>query len=215
MLYVKHHGGATIAELARHLGISDEGTRQHLIRLENMGWVQRREARATSGRSGRPASVYVIGASGELFFPKQYEDLSIALIDAVREVHGSGAIEVALARIADAKVSAWEPRLEGKSLDQKLDLLKEYYAPDDTFAVVTHDGRPAIAERNCPYLGVAMERPALCSTTVNALTRLLGYRVRRVLKFQNGDGCCTFEVLTDNPIDPASLNFELEEDARD
>jgi len=59
-------------------------------------------------------------------------------------------------------------------------------------------------------LNVATQRPALCSITVNALSRLLGYRVARQRKFQNGDGCCEFRVLLDQPIDPKQHTFERE-----
>jgi predicted ArsR family transcriptional regulator len=55
-----------------------------------------------------------------------------------------------------------------------------------------------------------MRRPALCSISVNAITRVLGYRVVRDEKFQNGDGRCVFRVLEDQPIDPASWEFRLE-----
>ncbi len=214
MLYVKHHGGATIAELAAHLGISDEGTRQHLIRLERKEWVKRVENRDSGGRSGRPASVYVIGESGERFFPKQYDELSTALIDTVRDLYGDPALKAMLARIVEAKVGAWAPRLAGKSLEQRLELLTEYYAADGAFSVVARNGHRAIVERNCPYLNVALQRPALCSTTVNALTRLLGFQVRRSKKFQNGDGCCEFEVMTDRPAQ-GGFEFEPGDDSGD
>ena len=215
MLYIKHQGGATIAELAAYLGISDEGTRQHLIRLERKDWVKRRDNRDSGGRSGRPASVYVIGESGERFFPKQYDELSTALIDTIRDLYGDPALKAMLARIVEAKVGVWEPRLAGKSLEQRLELLTEFYAADGAFAVVTRNGHVAIEERNCPYLNVALQRPALCSTTVNALARLLGYQVRRTKKFQNGDGCCEFEVRTDRPVRGGGFEFEPGDDSTD
>ncbi len=42
------------------------------------------------------------------------------------------------------------------------------------------------------------------------LSRLLGVRLRREKKFQDGDRCCAFRVLTDRPIDD-SFRFALEE----
>jgi len=210
LLHLKHRGSATIAELAAHLGISDEGTRQHLIHLERSGWVARRDARDSAGRSGRPASVYSVSQRGEAFFPKQYGELTVALIDTVLDLYGPAAVEATLAKITDAKVNAWGERLRGKSLDEKLDLLKNYYQDDDPFVAVERNGRISIVERNCPYLQVALSKPALCSTTVNVLTRLLGCQVRRRQTFQQGDGCCEFEVLTDHPVDAARFPFALE-----
>ena len=210
LLHLKHRGGATIAELAVLLGISDEGTRQHLIYLERSGWVTRRDGRDSSGRSGRPASVYHVSPRGEAFFPKKYGELAVALIDTVTDLYGPTAIEAALARITDAKVEQWSETLRGKSLEEKLELLKDYYADGDAFVAVKHNGRISIIERNCPFLHVALKKPSLCSTTVSVLTRLLGYQVRRRQTFQNGDGCCEFEILTDRPVDIEHFQFALE-----
>jgi predicted ArsR family transcriptional regulator len=210
LFHLKHSGGATISELAALVGISDEGTRQHLIYLERNGWVARRDAKDSAGRSGRPAAVYHVSPRGEAFFPKKYEDLTVALIDTVLELYGPKAIEATLTRITDAKVEAWAERLRGKSLEEKLDLLKNYYAEGDEFVFVQRNGGVSIIERNCPFLHVALARPALCSTTVSVLTRLLGYEVRRRQKFQHGDGCCEFEVLTDRPVDAGQFHFALE-----
>jgi predicted ArsR family transcriptional regulator len=210
LLHIKHRGGATISELAAHLGISDEGTRQHLLYLERSGWVMRRESRDSAGRSGRPASVYMVSPLGEVFFPKKYEELTVALMDVVVDLYGDEALEAALRRITDAKVSAWEGRLAGKSLLERLELLKDYYRDGDEFVSVQHDGTVSIIERNCPFLNVAKAKPALCSTTVSVLTRLLGYEVRRRRRFQHGDGCCEFEVCMDKPVDATRFQFAFE-----
>ncbi|HEX6791296.1 MAG TPA: winged helix-turn-helix transcriptional regulator [Candidatus Krumholzibacteria bacterium] len=208
--YLKQRGGASIADLAQHLGISDEGTRQHLIHLERSGWVTRRDSRENGGRSGRPASLYFVSARGEVFFPKKYEELTLAVLEAVSEVHGEAALEAAMHRIADAKVRAWAPRLKGRTLAQKIELLKNYYRDDDEFATVVQKPAPALIERNCPFLDVANEKPAVCALTVNVLSRLLGCEVQRRRTFQRGDGCCEFEVLVDRPVDASHAPFVLE-----
>jgi predicted ArsR family transcriptional regulator len=89
-------------------------------------------------------------------------------------------------------------------------LLKDYYLPDDPFLSIERNGRVSLVEHNCPFLNVAMARPTVCSVTVNALSRLLGFRVVRARKFQDGDGCCEFRVLTDQPVDASHHRFALE-----
>lgn len=210
LLRIKRDGGSTISEIAKHLAISDEGARQHLILLERQGWVSRRPQHSGDGKSGRPASVYEISPRGEEFFPKRYDELAIALLDIVRELHGADAVKAALGRVADAWVRAWEPKLHGKTLDERLELLKNYYLEDDPFISIERNGHVALVERNCPFTNVANERPHLCSITVNTLTRLLGMRVSRERTFQNGDGCCEFRVQRDEPVDATNLGFTLE-----
>jgi len=210
LLRIKQSGGATISEIARHLGISDEGARQHLIRLERQGWIARRPARTDGGRSGRPASVYEISERGENLFPKRYDELSIALIDTVLDLYGPAAVKAALARVADAWVRDWETRLRGRTLEERLAMLTDYYVKSDPFASIERNGHISLIERNCPFRSVAMARPYLCSITVNVLTRLLGYNVTRIRRFQDGDGCCEFRVLTDRPVESADVRFALE-----
>jgi predicted ArsR family transcriptional regulator len=209
LLHLKEQGGATIAELAERIGISDEGARQHLLRMERKGWIQRRETRPTGGRAGRPAAVYEVSPSGEAFFPKRYDELSIALADVLVESQSNEALQAALGRITDSRVEAWLPRLTGKSLDERLELLKDYYLPGDPFLTIERNGNVSLVEHNCPFLNVAMARPALCSVTVNALSRLLGVRVYRHRKFQNGDGCCEFRV-TAQAVEGKQHKFALE-----
>ncbi len=210
LLHMRETGGATIAELAERIGISDEGARQHLLRMERKGWIRRREVRASGGRAGRPAAVYEVSPSGEAFFPKRYDELSIALADILLGSKERVTLEGALETIADAWVATWAPRLKGKSFDERLELLKNYYLPGDPFFSVERNGHVSLVERHCPFLNVALQRPALCSITVNAFSRLLGYRVYRHRTFQGHDGCCEFRIQVDQPVDSNTFAFALE-----
>jgi predicted ArsR family transcriptional regulator len=210
LLHIKKNCGATISEIARHLQISDEGARQHLIRLERQGWVARRVPSTDGGHSGRPASRYEVSQRGEDLFPKRYHELSIALIDGVLDLYGPDALKTALGRVADTWVRAWDAKLRGRTLDERLEMLRDYYTPGDPFLSIEGNGHVSLVERNCPFRDVAMARPHLCSITVNVLTRLLGYRVERVRKLQAGDGCCEFRVLTDRPVRAGDTAFALE-----
>ncbi|HSN18470.1 MAG TPA: DNA-binding protein, partial [Gammaproteobacteria bacterium] len=67
-----------------------------------------------------------------------------------------------------------------------------------------------LVERNCPYLNVAMRMPRLCSVTVSTLIRLLGVRVVREERFQDGHRRCVFRVLADEPMDVKKFRFALE-----
>jgi predicted ArsR family transcriptional regulator len=215
LLRIKKDGGSTIAEIAKHLSISDEGARQHLILLERQGWVSRRAQHSGDGKSGRPASIYEISLRGEEFFPKRYDELCGAMIRAVRKLHGTQAVQELMARIAESTAEDWEPKLRGKTLDQRLETLKDYYLPDDPFISIERNGHVALVERNCPFTNVAIQQPQMCSITVNVLTRLLGLRVSRERTFQHGDGCCEFRVHKDQPVDPSSVRFSMEEPAGD
>jgi predicted ArsR family transcriptional regulator len=208
---LKQHGSATIAQLAAILQLTGEAVRQQLLQLQRDGWIEARVDRAAGGRTGRPATAYNLTAAGDHLFPKQYDALNVAMIDAIADELGPEAATRVLARVSADKANIIEPMLRELTLDQRIDALKNWYLQDDPYMETekTEDGYRLI-ERNCPFYNTAMRRPNLCSVSVDALTRVLGVRVWREEKFQNGDGRCVFRVMAEEPVDRDTLGFRLE-----
>lgn len=205
---LKTSGRQTIAHLAETIGVSYEAVRSQVVQLKKEGWIVQQLERDLAA-TGRPCSAYQLTPAGEHYFPKHYDTLAIDLLDAVATRLGIEQTRAILAEVAETQLQHWEPRLRGKSLDERLALLTTFYGEDDPYMrLETRDGETRLIERNCPYLNVALRRPLLCSVTVSVLTRLLGVRVVREKRFQNGDGCCAFRILADQPCTPAG--FELE-----
>lgn len=200
LLHLKEHRRATLAQIAQALGLTREGARQQLLQLELAAFVEA-DAR-TRGKAGRPASVYRLTAAGDHLFPKRYDALAVSLIDAVSQLGPTVARDV-LGRIVDAQVAAWEPRLKGKSDLEKAEALRALYFDADGFMDVRREGKDLLlVERNCPYLEVAQQRPALCGVSVNVLARLFGARVVREERFQAGHGRCVFRIRAGEPRPP-------------
>ncbi|HUP62137.1 MAG TPA: DNA-binding protein [Thermoanaerobaculia bacterium] len=211
LIALKQRGTATIAQLAVELELTGEAVRQQLLLLHREGWVDSGLERGERVRTGRPATVYRLSAAGDELFPKHYDALSVAVIDAVAAELGLDAAIRVLARVADDRVRAVAPSLEGLTLAERVDALKNWYLAGDPYMGVERDGDDfRLIERNCPFYSTAMQRPALCSVSVNALTRLLGARVEREEKFQNGDGRCVFRVHAKETVDSAAWTFQLE-----
>lgn len=209
LVALKSGGALRIADLADQIGITYEGTRQHLRQLETQGWVTRRVERESA--PGRPRSLYRLTVAGDHLFPKEYEELAIELIDAVGDRLGPEAVRALLEEVARRKVEQWRPLLAGKTVDQKLQALTSLYLAKDPFCQVERgaDGSTRLVEMNCPYLEVARRRPALCSVTVSVLRQLLGRKVVRTERFQNGCGRCVFEVAPE-PVEPEAPLFDWE-----
>lgn len=208
---IKERGEATTAMLAGWLDVTYEATRQQVRQLEEAGLV-RAQQRANPSGTGRPLRYYSLSQAGEQLFPKRYEALTVALIEAVDEALGQDSLRRVLGAISDRQVAGWSTRLQDKNLRQRLEELKEIYLEDDPYTEV-RDGAegPQLVERNCPYLRTALERPALCSVTLSTLERLLGRRVSRVKRFQDGDGCCVFQVYDEDVLDAGQQGFRFEE----
>jgi len=211
-LALKRQGPSTIAQLADELQLTGEAVRQQLLQLQREGWIESRVTRSSErGRTGRPATSYILTDAGDHLFPKQYDALNIAMIDAISEELGPDAIKRVLSKIADAKVAASDAAMRGLPLSERIQALKDWYLKDDPHMTIeqAEDGYKLI-ERNCPFINTAMNRPALCSISVNALSKLLGVRVQRDEKFQTGNGRCVFHIFANEPIDPSSHQFKLE-----
>jgi predicted ArsR family transcriptional regulator len=188
---------ATISELASVLRLTGEAVRQQLLQLQRDGWVETRAASGKRHRTGRPASIFTLTTAGDHLFPKSYDELASNLLQALSSEVGS---EHVLTRLADIRVAAAEPSIRPLPLAEKVDALKGLYRNDDSYMnIETTDDGYRLVERNCPYYNVAMANPAICSVSVDVLTRLLGVRVEREEKFQSGDGRCAFRIFSDQP----------------
>lgn len=207
---LKTRGPATIADLAADLALSGEAIRQQLAPLERELWIER-EALPPSGEPGRPPGRYRLTLKGEGLFPKQTGTLAIALADAIHSELGEVALERVLARVTDTRVAALGGPRPELPLAQQLDRLRAVYGVDDPFIEIepVADGYRLI-ERNCPFLDMAMARPVLCSSTVSVLTRLLGTKVVREDRFQDGHGRCSFRIYENQPVDVSNLRFSRE-----
>ena len=109
LLALKRQGPATIALLAAQLQLTGEAIRQQLLQLQREGWIEAKVTRSLDrGRTGRPATSYHLTEAGDHLFPKRYDALNVAMMDAIAEELGPEALKRVLARIADEKVGMTE-----------------------------------------------------------------------------------------------------------
>jgi predicted ArsR family transcriptional regulator len=211
LLALKREGPSTIARLAAELQLTGEAVRQQLLQLQREGWIEAKIAREQErGRTGRPATRYSLTEAGDHLFPKNYDLLNVAVLDAVTDELGPEAAVRVLRRVTDERVHATEAQVQGRSLEERVNVLRSLYFESDPYMdVETAEDGFYLVERNCPYYNTAMRRPILCNVSINALTRLLGVRVEREERFQHGDGRCVFHVHADEPVE--SAEFRLEE----
>jgi predicted ArsR family transcriptional regulator len=208
---LKRDGPLAIAQLAERLGMSGEAVRQQLVQLQREGWIEALRERGEARHSGRPPRRYRLSQAGDHVFPKHYDALTVALLDAVSSELGPAALQRILATLTQERARQWEPRLAGKPLRERVEALRGVYDGEDPFMEVQEvAGGFRLVEHNCPFLNVALERPALCSVTVSLLSRLLGVSVVREQRFQNGDGRCSFRVIADRPRSADAPMFQLE-----
>jgi predicted ArsR family transcriptional regulator len=205
---IKERGGTTASEVAARLGVSVEAARQQLTQLQTSGWVEARNIRER-GRMGRPSTTYTISVAGENLFPKMYDELLMAIVHATAETFGPEAPESVWAALADARTRGWQHLQAEPEVEKRVEALRDLYARKDPYVRVTaHPDGYDLVELNCPFLNVALQYPALCSTSVNLMSRVLDRRVVREKRFQDGDGMCVFRVYANEVV--STDRFERE-----
>jgi predicted ArsR family transcriptional regulator len=207
ILYLlKIQGGMTIPEMARELNVTREAVRIQIRTLSSMGWVSARDLTPSSGKRGRPATIFTLTPKGDNFFPKGYPELIRMIFLTIKE-QDPKSLRVLLERMVEKQVQLWNPEVaKKKDLEGKLEVLKDIYQKNDPFVEIVRNGDAlCLVEHNCPFLSIALEFPELCSLTISTLSHLLNYKVVRTKKFQNGDGCCEFTIQKDKLHDTTPL----------
>ncbi len=200
----------SVAELADAWHVSYEAARVQLKQLLALALVEIVPKQVAQNKVGRPATRYRLSPKAYDLLPKTYDELAVDLIDAAAKMQLDGLTPL-LSAVTDQKVAKWAPEVAGKSIEQRLEVLRNYFMENDPHTEVITDGTSyRLIHFHCPLLTVARKRPAWCSVHTSALSRLLGYRVSREERIQHGDGRCVFLVHANEPIDANHVRFTWE-----
>ena len=85
LMYLKMHGAQPAAVLAGEMGLTNEGARQHLMRMMEEGWIS---SESQSKGVGRPIILYQITAPGFGLFPDAHAELTLQLLTSVKALFG-------------------------------------------------------------------------------------------------------------------------------
>jgi predicted ArsR family transcriptional regulator len=186
---------STVDDLARDLDLAVATVRHHLTLLERDGLVASKKVRQ---QVGRPYLVYSLSQQGQESFPKKYHRLSSYILTEVKAELGSERLSALLRRIAQRRLAERAPDLEGKSLEERLEILivilgEEGFVADWEKA----DGRKfLLTHHTCPYQAVVSQHPEVCQVDAELISGVIGAPVERTKCILYGDLVCTFEVKT-------------------
>jgi len=183
--------GRTVDELARVLGLTDNGIRVHLAVLERDGIVRQRGS-VRRGSGGKPAYMYELTSEAEDLFPKAYEPALGRLLDVLAERLGLEASE-ALLRSAGRRL------VEGKTvqtddtrarLEAAAGVLNELGGLAE---LEEQDGDLVIRGYSCPLSAVTPDHPEACRMAEALVTEVAGVPVHECCDRSGRPHCC-FEV---------------------
>jgi predicted ArsR family transcriptional regulator len=184
----------TVEELARALGLTDNGVRAHLAVLERDGIVRQRGSVRRSSGGGKPAYVYELTQEGEDLFPKAYESALRRLLDVLAERLGSEESE-ALLRFVGRRL-AGEHSVRTNDARARLESAVEIFNELGGLAELEErDGALVIRGYSCPLAGVSPDHPEVCRMAETMITELAGVPVYE--HCDRGERPrCYFEVTT-------------------
>ncbi|MCB9832609.1 MAG: replication-relaxation family protein [Planctomycetes bacterium] len=187
----------TSSQLASALEITAIAVRQHLQMLEAESMVMHT---IRKGRVGRPAHVWHLTAAANAHFPDHHAELTLGLIDAVREAHGPEGLQAVLhiwaKGLADRSAESFGAGPE--ELRDRIAALVSMRREQGYMAEWSEnkDGSFQLIENHCPIGDAACACDEICSGESMIFSRLLGedVTVKRREHIPSGDRRCLYEI---------------------
>lgn len=195
ILYLlKRQGPQSAATLGEQLQMTSMGARQHLLALEGEGWVSfNDEAR---GR-GRPVRLWHLTELAWQRFPDTHGELTLQLIDDVRQLFGEEGMDRLIARREQQMLNRYRAELTQPALAEKLAALKALRSREGYMADMSQeeDGSWLWWESHCPICAAAQACRGFCRSELALFRELLAPAgVEREQYLLEGDRRCLYRI---------------------
>jgi predicted ArsR family transcriptional regulator len=174
-------------ELAAELVITPGAVRHHLSLMARAGYVAYRPV--GDGR-GRPRFLYRLTEEGDRLFPTAYEELTLALLDAVRE-EAPQVLDTVLERSTRERLARAQVAPE-TSVAARLRVLHSGFETEGYMPATGHSSDGELTLHHCPVLGAARQAPAICAAELDYVRRIAGPDVKRAEWRLHGGGLCRY-----------------------
>jgi predicted ArsR family transcriptional regulator len=201
---LKRLGPLTAGKISARLGTTDVAARQHLGTLEVAGLVSA-ETQPPSGGRGRPSIRWSLTERAQALFPNHHAELTVGLIDAIRETVGEAGLQQIAQTRAEAQLALYRRLLPPPtaSLCQRIEALAKQRTAEGYMAEVVTEGRGRylLIEHHCPICEAAKSCSGLCSTELELFRRVLGedVEVERTRHLLSGDDRCAYRISKTAP----------------
>jgi predicted ArsR family transcriptional regulator len=190
---LEHPEGATLDELSTHLGITKTAVKDHLLKIEGLGYLSFKD---TKGHIGRPRRRYLLSQEGHDAFPKQYSWLSSVLLELLAQDLGKNGVEILMQNLADKVAKSFEPKF--KNPNSHVELLRMIAKTMNELGyratLKQSDLRKGaiIEATNCVYHSVAKAHPELCGFDVRFIENASKMKVKLESCIARGGVVCRF-----------------------
>ncbi|WP_255578345.1 metalloregulator ArsR/SmtB family transcription factor [Chitinophaga sp. sic0106] len=192
---LKTKGPLPASKLADELGITSEGARLHLVKLQEEGLVQ---PESISRGVGRPMQIWSLTALGNARFPDTHTELTLQLIQTIKNVLGKDALESVVSAREKNQQEKYHAALDGVAgLESRLDAFAAIRSKEGYLAEwKKEDGTYYFIENHCPICCAAQECDNICTSEMNTFVSIVGndVDVSRQEHIINGARRCVYKI---------------------
>ena len=192
---LKKKGPQPISVIADEMGVTTEGARFHLLKLEKEGLVH--SETEVKGR-GRPKQIWSLTNNGHARFPDTHAELTVNIITTMRETLGEEAVQQVVDKHEEQVLSRYSEELKGiTDLEGKIARLADIRSREGYMAEYEKDETGfLLIENHCPICAAATMCQGFCSAELNIFQEILGSdaRVERVQHIIAGERRCAYRV---------------------
>jgi len=203
---LRRRGEGTAEQIARQLGMTVSGARQHLGALVGDGLVEATEMPTEAPRRGRRTLLYSATAAADSLFPKTYAELTNELLGYLADAD-AGMLNDLFAKRREHRITAAQARLARKAgLGAKVAELTRILDEDGYLATSEKlsPGVWCISEHNCAIRAVALRYGQACVSEIEFIRAVLPEaRVERILHMVAGAPRCAYEIRAREGAPPA------------
>jgi predicted ArsR family transcriptional regulator len=192
MVALLRRGGRTVEELAKAVGLTNNGVRAHLATLERDGVVRQGGTVRPASGGGKPAYVYELTPEAESLFPRAYEPVLGRLLDVLCEEMGPQELE-ALLRGVGRRMAEGRGLLQDGVRARTEEAVAVLNELGGLAELVERDGSLYIRGYGCPLAAVTPDHPEACRMVETLIAELAGVAVSERCERGARPRCC-FEV---------------------
>ena len=184
----------TVNELAEAVDINPISVRHHVNKLEAEGLIQSKEERHGVGR---PRLVYSLTNHGMEQFPKRYLQLTLRLLQQLKEnlsekVIGEIFQELAVGIAGELTQNV---NLEDLTFEERLLLLQNVLTAEGYMVnLQEEEDNYYIVEASCPYHHVGKDYPEICVVDQELIAHFVSTTPQRIECILDGDKQCKYLI---------------------
>lgn len=174
---IKRNGPSSISELSEHMGVTTEGVRFHLLKLEKEGLVKSRSVAA--GR-GRPKQIWSLTQEGHDRFPNTHAELTANIIHMMRDTLGEEAVDKVIDRHQQTMKDRYADKIDqDSSLEERVAQLVQLRSREGYMADYKKENDHFVfIENHCPICSAAKVCQGFCKAEILTFKAVLGEDVQ-------------------------------------